>query len=639
MIVRDEEKVLRRCLESVRGLVDEIIIVDTGSVDRTKEIAKEYTDHVYDFEWISDFSAAKNAAIRRATSKWILVLDADEYVIEEGHAALRSYLESLNEQDPIGFLLPIYNFTGSISSGAFVQSNAVRLFNNLPQVCFDRPIHEQVVLLHEELPMKQYPFIIFHTGYTVEVQSEKKKTERNLKIFDKLRQKQGFSDYDYFTLANEYYALNDLKKALYYYKRASTKKSITQNYIPHCLVNMLSIQIELDHLKDALETIESGIARWPNYVDFYCFKGAVYEKMGLTDKAEAFYVKCLDIANTRAKANENYWLVASKYGSSFPLLRLINISFLNLQWDKKIYYQTKLVQLNPNDQANLYSLIMLLLQSESVDSIISVLEKIYPEQTKGQAFKLFTTSLLTGNQALCQYFYSKCNTLEVPLQPNHLLYYAVIRNDRRLFDQILLDPQVNKHQEQINKLLVLASIVWSHYNYSLLLISNSPEDAHETKMYREIFRVLSGHQGSEHVECDVGIIASLLMDLFNMGYYDAYDRVVNRFKNNFADLTNILANRFFERNQIQLAIDYYSLLLREDKLWGTGYEYLARLYLQDGEINEGLEFLTKAISESPQNPELYILFINACSDLSKYNEMFQEYKLRFPQYWSLGLIH
>ncbi len=67
MIVRNEEKVLARCLESVRGCVDEIVIVDTGSSDATKEIAARYTDRIYDFEWIDDFSAARNYAFEQAT--------------------------------------------------------------------------------------------------------------------------------------------------------------------------------------------------------------------------------------------------------------------------------------------------------------------------------------------------------------------------------------------------------------------------------------------------------------------------------------------------------------------------------------------------------------------------------------------
>ena len=82
MIVKNEEKVLRRCLDSVKDLMDEIIIVDTGSTDRTKQIAKEYTEQIYDFQWTDDFSAARNFSFSKATKEYIYVADADEMLDE-----------------------------------------------------------------------------------------------------------------------------------------------------------------------------------------------------------------------------------------------------------------------------------------------------------------------------------------------------------------------------------------------------------------------------------------------------------------------------------------------------------------------------------------------------------------------------
>ena len=81
MIVKNEESTLERCLESVKNIVDEIVIVDTGSVDNTKEIAQRFNAKIYDFEWCNDFSAARNYALSKATGEIRLVLDADEYII------------------------------------------------------------------------------------------------------------------------------------------------------------------------------------------------------------------------------------------------------------------------------------------------------------------------------------------------------------------------------------------------------------------------------------------------------------------------------------------------------------------------------------------------------------------------------
>ena len=80
MIVKNEEAVLSRCLESIKDAVDEIIIVDTGSSDATKEIAKKYTDLVYDFKWINNFSAARNFSFSKASKDYIIWLDADDVI-------------------------------------------------------------------------------------------------------------------------------------------------------------------------------------------------------------------------------------------------------------------------------------------------------------------------------------------------------------------------------------------------------------------------------------------------------------------------------------------------------------------------------------------------------------------------------
>src|SRR3989338_64847 len=81
MIVKNEQQYLQQCLESVKNVADEIIIVDTGSTDNTKQIARQFTDNIYDFAWIDDFSAARNFSLSKAAKEWIFVIDADEFVM------------------------------------------------------------------------------------------------------------------------------------------------------------------------------------------------------------------------------------------------------------------------------------------------------------------------------------------------------------------------------------------------------------------------------------------------------------------------------------------------------------------------------------------------------------------------------
>lgn len=110
MIVKNEAYFLARCLTAVKDYVDEIILVDTGSTDNTKSIAAQFTDKIYDFEWIDDFSAARNYALDRASCAWILVLDADEWM-EDRHAQSLPQIIADTELD--AFFLTEYNYSNN----------------------------------------------------------------------------------------------------------------------------------------------------------------------------------------------------------------------------------------------------------------------------------------------------------------------------------------------------------------------------------------------------------------------------------------------------------------------------------------------------------------------------------------------
>lgn len=145
MIVKNEEKVLQRCLDSVRDLVDEIIIVDTGSDDGTKEIAAKYTQHIYDFEWIHDFSAARNFAFSKASCDYIYSADADEVIDEENRGKFRILKETLLPEVEI---VQMY-YGNQLSFGTIYNYDRElrpKLFKRLRSFKWEEAIHEMVQL-------------------------------------------------------------------------------------------------------------------------------------------------------------------------------------------------------------------------------------------------------------------------------------------------------------------------------------------------------------------------------------------------------------------------------------------------------------------------------------------------------------
>src|SRR3989344_6100650 len=113
MITKSEERFLEQCLNSVKDIVDEIIIVDTGSTDKTKEIALSFGAKVHNFKWIDNFSAARNESIKHATKDWIFVLDADEKLDESAKEKIK---EAIKKKGVDGFSLPQLNYTNKYTT-------------------------------------------------------------------------------------------------------------------------------------------------------------------------------------------------------------------------------------------------------------------------------------------------------------------------------------------------------------------------------------------------------------------------------------------------------------------------------------------------------------------------------------------
>ncbi|MCZ6635617.1 MAG: glycosyltransferase [bacterium] len=214
MIAGNEEARLGQCLESVQRLVDEIVVVDTGSTDRTVEIAKEYGAKLGYFEWCDDFAAARNASLKLATGDWIMWLDPDDVLPEECHAQIRAVMkEGLGKKVAYFFVLDDQGYEP-------VTCLQMRLFPNLPGIEFRMPIHEQVTPSLAEVGVRCEPtdIRVVHTGYTSpEVVS--KKQQRYLGIMEKWLETH---PEDYIVrshAAMTYYVRGPIEKAVANYER------------------------------------------------------------------------------------------------------------------------------------------------------------------------------------------------------------------------------------------------------------------------------------------------------------------------------------------------------------------------------------------------------------------------------------
>ncbi len=201
MIVKNEEQFIEGCLESVKNVADQIIILDTGSTDKTVEIAKKYNVEVHYFKWCDDFSKARNESIKYATGDWILWFDADERLMPVSKLQLQK--EMTTEKKPVIYQVQINNKTND-AANAYL-STAYRMFTNNLGIAFKGMIHEQ--LAHDgkypKPDVRRSQIIIEHLGYAVEGDLKSNKNSRNLKLLQKMVRENPKEAYAHFTLGQQ----------------------------------------------------------------------------------------------------------------------------------------------------------------------------------------------------------------------------------------------------------------------------------------------------------------------------------------------------------------------------------------------------------------------------------------------------
>lgn len=252
MIVKNEEKNLENCLSAIAGYMDEIIIVDTGSVDRTKEISYRYTEKVYDYEWKDDFAAARNFSLSKASNEYVLVIDSDEFTESIDIITIK---QLINENPlKIGRLLRINEFTRKGTPYRYIE-RVNRLFNR-NYFHYQGIIHEQVVpyrntvqqfnkrehILDKESILEEYakeasapgsgaditaeaetyllPLTVRHSGYEGDLDTRRKKTERNISLLKLAQEKAPEDPYLLYQLGKSYYMEEQYLKACDYFGQA-----------------------------------------------------------------------------------------------------------------------------------------------------------------------------------------------------------------------------------------------------------------------------------------------------------------------------------------------------------------------------------------------------------------------------------
>jgi tetratricopeptide (TPR) repeat protein len=325
MIVRDEQEMLPRCLASVAGAVDEMVIVDTGSTDATVEIAHSFGARVLFHEWTGSFAEARNVSFDAATGDWLLCLDADEVLLEEDAPLLRSLTGRTWRE---AFYLSETNYTGDIEDGTAVTHNALRVFRNRPEYRFEGRLHEQIAhCLPGYLPerLEASGVRIEHYGYLGAVRDSREKSRRNIELLRLQQAESPPTPFLHYNLGSEYAAADEPRAALTEFERAwamlqSLPDRDSYQFAPALVSRMVKALRACGRPTDAIARAEEGLLHFQGFTDLVLEQAIAAIALEQNERAIELLERCIEMGDAPRR-----YTATQGSGSYLPRLQLAEL--------------------------------------------------------------------------------------------------------------------------------------------------------------------------------------------------------------------------------------------------------------------------------------------------------------------------
>lgn len=336
MIVKNEEGVLARCLESVLSFCDELIIVDTGSTDKTISIAKTYTSHVYFFPWCDDFAKARNFSFSKATKEYCMWLDADDIVPVFSQQQLLKWKVATTYPDVV--MLPYHIFTPT-QEQAICSFYRERLLKRNNHDQWIGEIHE-IIIPHGIIEYEEYP-IEHHKTKTTD-------PDRNFHILDNLQKKgKTFSPRQLFYWANELFSHKKYKEAIQAYQKFLKTDGFFENKIQACY-NLSKLYQLKNQLEKALAILYHSFVYDLPRSEIACEIARILYQQQQYNHAIYWYQKAI---YPPSKSIGRLYHVG--YHDLIPYIEMALCYYQVQQYELAIYYNQKALDIDPTNKTAL----------------------------------------------------------------------------------------------------------------------------------------------------------------------------------------------------------------------------------------------------------------------------------------------
>lgn len=367
MIVRDEEKYLPECLESVKGFADEIVVVDTGSTDKTIEIAESYGAKVYHYEWNDNFSDARNKSIDMATCDWIFILDADERLDEQSKSVIRQGIDE-GKYDIFSIFQSSRCRDYSDVETNYYNSETIRIWRKCPSIRYEGRVHEAISNNGDvNVDGATINAVIYHEGYLPEIIEQRHKDERNIKLMQIELDNNPDSLHYIFHMAKQHHTSRNYEQALAYFKSAEKLLSPKHNKLATSVYSYIaSINCTLGRCKEALDALDQAEKRGIKHPEISYNKGRTLLIMGRYEEALDCFKEAINVKQRAKWGDLSVCDYKADWGTSAALLGL-------KKFDKAIEKARQVLEKNPDYHPAHMVLIQAYLATGQLDALGSLL--------------------------------------------------------------------------------------------------------------------------------------------------------------------------------------------------------------------------------------------------------------------------